>query len=70
MLIFKELLKVLSKMISGRIYFRKDRVAVINLSGDDVEKLKTKMESGDQLIVRIEEDGTKLVMKQEKSIKI
>ena len=65
----KELLTVLNNMISGKIYFRKEgKGAVINLSGDEIEKLK--MKSRDSLVVRLEEEGTKLILKQEKSIKI
>jgi len=57
-------------MVNARIYFRrkgKKKSAVINISGN-LDELK--LENGEQLIVRIEDEGTKIVMKAEKSIKI
>jgi hypothetical protein len=57
-------------MVNARIYFRrkgKKKSAVINISGN-LDELK--MDNGDQLIVRVEDEGTKIVMKAEKSIKI
>lgn len=67
----KELYDVLRNMaLTAKIYFRtqgKKKSAIINVSGD-IDSLK--MENGDSLIVRVEDDGTKIVMKTTESVKI
>ncbi len=57
-------------VLTAKIYFRvqgEKKSAIINVSGD-FDGLK--MKNGDSLIVRIEDDGTKLVMKTMESVKI
>ncbi len=66
----KELLKVINNMILAKIYFRKGKGAYINLSGDEVETLKTSIKEKIEYVVSIEENGTKITLtKSEKSIK-
>lgn len=73
-----KILTLLKNMISAKIYFRnevgkkgkKRKDAYINLKGEEIEQLKKTMTHGECLIVRLEDNGTKIVLKQEKSIKI
>ena len=59
-------------MISAKIYFRSGKGAYINLSGDEVDELKTILKPGAELVLCVEDGGNELVLKtkvKEKSIK-